>query len=131
MEPSIFTRIINGEIPCHKIYEDAETLAFLDIHPTQPGHTLVVTKRQVEQFTQLSSEEFVHVMETAQKIGKHIQDVLKSSKIVLKIEGFDVPHVHVHLIPCEKEGDSFREGREREEPNHSVLAEMAQKLAIT
>lgn len=130
MEPSIFTRIINGEIPCQKIYEDNNTLAFLDIHPTQPGHTLVVTKRQVAYFTELTSEEFGALMQTSHKIAQHIQNVLNCSHVVLKIEGFDVPHVHVHLIPCEKEGDSYRAGRELEEPNYTLLAEMAQKLAM-
>ncbi len=130
MEPSIFTRIINGKIPCHKIYEDDQTIAFLDIHPTQPGHILVVTKHQVAQFSELTGSEFANLMDVTQKIAQHMQCVLKSPRIVLKIEGFDVPHVHVHLIPCTSEGDSFREGRELEGPDHTALALMAQKLAL-
>jgi histidine triad (HIT) family protein len=130
MEPTIFTRIINGEIPCHKIYEDDQTIVFLDIHPTQPGHSLVVTKRQIAQFTDLSKDEFLNIMDVAQKTAQHIQNVLKTPRVVLKIEGFDVPHVHVHLIPCANEGDSYREGREQEGPNHAALAEMAEKLAL-
>lgn len=130
MEPSIFTRIINGEIPCHRIYEDDRTIAFLDIHPAQPGHTLVVTKRQVEDFTELNKEEFEYVSGVAQKLAQNMQTILGSHRIVFKLEGFDVPHVHIHLIPCESEGDSYRAGRELEEPDHDALDAMAQKLAI-
>lgn len=130
MEPSIFTRIINGEIPCHKIFEDEKTIAFLDIHPTQPGHTLVVIKRQVEQFTDLTDEEFAHITAVSKKIASHLQQKLGSHRIVMKFEGFDVPHVHAHLIPCMRPDDSYREGRELEEPDHAALAVMAEKLAF-
>ena len=130
MQPSIFTRIINGEIPCHKIYEDDKTIAFLDIHPTQPGHTLVVLKRQVDQFTELTDDEFTYLTSVSKKIAAHLQEILESYRIVMKFEGFDVPHVHAHLIPCMEPNDSYREGRESEEPDHAALAAMAEKLAF-
>lgn len=130
MEPSIFTRIITGEIPCHKVYEDDKVLAFLDIHPTQPGHTLVVTKEQVAQFTELSDESFAHLVQVSKMFASHMQEVLGSHRIVMKFEGFDVPHVHAHLIPCMEPNDSYREGRENEEPDHAALADMAKRLAL-
>lgn len=127
-EDSIFTKIIKGEIPCHKIYEDDKTLAFLDIHPIRPGHTLVIYKTQIVQFTDLSTTDFAQYMLTIQRIAKHIQKKTQSHRIVLRFEGFDVPHVHAHLIPCEKEGDSYLANRDLVPPNHVELAKIAKKL---
>ncbi len=130
MQDSIFTKIIKGEVPCHKVYEDDKTIAFLDIHPVQPGHTLVVFKQQIEQFTDMNQDDFSAYMSTVQKIARHLQQKLTAQRIVLRFEGFDVPHVHAHLIPCEKEGDSYRSGRENEEPDHVALAAVTQELLM-
>ena len=127
---TIFTRIIRGEIPAHRVYEDGDFLGFLDIHPIQPGHTLIVTKKQVEQFTELGSKDFENLMSTAREYARHMQKILDCKRVVLRIEGFDVPHVHVHLIPCNHEHDSYREGRDKEEPNHDDLRKMAEKLRV-
>lgn len=128
MADSIFTKIINGEIPAHRVYEDDDTIGFLDIHPIQPGHTLIVSKKQIEQFTEMGKNDFQDIMQVSQKFAKHMQAQLGCQRVVLRIEGFDVPHVHVHLIPCNHAHDSFREGRENEEPDHNSLRKMAQKL---
>lgn len=125
---SIFTRIIRGEIPAHRVYEDDDYLAFLDIHPIQTGHTLLVTKKQVEQFTDLSERDFKNLMGKAHELAQHMQKVLGCKRVVVRLEGFDVPHVHVHLIPCNHEHDSFRAGRENEEPDHDALRKTTEKL---
>lgn len=130
MQDSIFTKIIKGEIPCHKVYEDDTTIAFLDIHPVQPGHTLVVFKQQVAQFTDMNQTDFSAYMSTVQMIAQHLQRKTAAHRIVMRFEGFDVPHVHAHLIPCEKEGDSYRAGREKDEPDHEALASVAQGLIM-
>jgi histidine triad (HIT) family protein len=130
MEPSIFTKIINGEIPCHKVYEDEKTLAFLDIYPISPGHTLVISKNQVDHFDDLSDEDYDAVFTTVKKLSKRVKEVLGVQRACLRVEGFDVPHAHVHVIPCNVPADFYNESRMSVEPDHAALAALAQKLAI-
>jgi histidine triad (HIT) family protein len=99
MEESIFRKIIKGEIPSHKIYEDEKTFAFLDIHPIQPGHVLVIPKRQAEFVWDMADEDYQAVMATCKKIALRIRDVLNVPFVGLKVIGVDVPHAHVHVIP--------------------------------
>jgi histidine triad (HIT) family protein len=128
MEPSIFTRIIRGEIPCHKVYEDEHTLAFLNIHPSQPGHVLVVPKAQVAYVHQLETDDYHNLMGSVQKVAKRLAEVFgEEYKICLKVMGFDVPHVHV--LPCKTPAD-FAATEDMGEPDHEVLAGMAAKLAF-
>lgn len=131
MEESIFTKIIKGEIPCEKIFEDDKTVAFLDIHPIVPGHTLVVPKVQVDHFDDLSEEDYAALWRTVQKVAKRIKQELDSKRACVRVEGFDVPHAHVHVYPCNSPddfyGDSSRLGKE---PDHVALAAMAAKLAF-
>jgi len=98
MEKSIFSRIIDGEIPSFKVYEDDYTVAFLDIHPTQPGHTLVVPKKQVDHFEDLEEEDYRQLWETVKIVSQKLH-VFGKKRIGLQIIGVDVPHAHVHLIP--------------------------------
>ncbi len=95
---SIFTKIIQGEIPCYKIYEDDRTLAFLDIEPEAPGHTLVVPKTEVDKVYDLSDEDYNAVMATVKKLARHYDQVL-GKRMLIKVIGVDVPHAHVHIIP--------------------------------
>lgn len=129
MEDSIFTKIIRGEIPCHKIYEDEKTLAFLDINPTQLGHTLVIPKKQVEFVWDLDPEDYQAVMATAKKVAQRLRDVLKKPFIGEQVVGVDVPHAHVHLIPFEYASEFYKEPVPTE-PDHKALADLAQKLAF-
>jgi histidine triad (HIT) family protein len=130
MEPSVFTRIIRGEIPSHKVYEDDNTLAFLNIHPSQPGHVLVVPKTQVPYLHQLEAEDYQNLMVSVQKVAKRLAEVFgEEYKICLKVMGFDVPHVHVHLLPCKTPAD-FAATENMDEPDHEALAVMAAKLAF-
>lgn len=128
MQDSIFTKIIKGEIPCHKVYEDAKTIAFLDIYPIQPGHTLVVPKVEVNHFDDLSKEDYEAVFATVKLIAKRQKLVLGSERACLRVEGFDVPHAHVHVIPCNTPQDFYNADRMSHEPDHEALAEMAKKL---
>lgn len=97
-EPSIFTRIIRGEIPCHKIYEDAQTIAFLDINPVAEGHTLVVPKKQVEFLWDMEDDDYLALMATAKKVGRRLREVIGKPYVGEVVVGTDVPHAHVHLI---------------------------------
>lgn len=98
---SIFTKIINGEVPCYKIYEDDKTFAFLDINPETKGHTLVVPKTEVDKIYDLKDEDYEALMRTVKKLSKHMEQVL-SARILWKVVGTDVPHAHVHLEPLDE-----------------------------
>ncbi len=94
---SIFSKIIAGEIPCYKIYEDEKTLAFLDIHPETPGHTLVIPKVEVDKLYDLEMEDYLAVMKTVKLLAKRMEKVL-GARTLMKVIGTDVPHAHVHLV---------------------------------
>ncbi len=99
--PSVFTKIINGEIPCYKIYEDDKTFAFLDINPETKGHTLVVPKVEVDKIYELSDEDYKALMDTVKKLSIHMEQVL-GQRTLWKVIGTDVPHAHVHLLPFDE-----------------------------
>jgi len=107
-EPSIFTRIINGEISCHKIYEDDRVIAILDAHPIFEGHTLVIPKIQVDHIWDLSDDDYDYLWKISKKIGKHIHQVINCPRVGVVVEGFGVPHTHVHLIPIYERNDLQR-----------------------
>ena len=129
-EPSIFAKIINGEIPCHKVYEDEYTLAFLDIDPIQPGHTLVVPKKQVEFVWDLEDEDYQAVRATAKKVALRLREVMGRPYVGELVVGTDVPHAHIHLIPFSEAVQMKRFGPSGDEPDHAALAGVAAKLAF-
>ncbi len=98
---SIFTRIIRGEIPCHKVAEDERYLAFLDINPVRAGHTLVIPKVEVDKFFDLPAEVLAGIMPFAQGVAKRIAAVIPCDRIGVSVIGLEVPHAHVHLIPID------------------------------
>lgn len=104
---SVFTRIITGEIPCYKIYEDENNLAFLDINPETVGHTLVIPKIEVDRIYDLPEEDYISLMLTAKKVARKMEDVL-GKRVIWKVVGTDVPHAHVHLMPFDK---NWQQGR--------------------
>ena len=99
MQPSVFTKIINGEISCHKIYEDNLTFVFLDVRPICPGHTLVVPKRQVDHIEELPDDIYQAVWAIAKKIARQQIKILGCKRVAFLVEGSGVPHAHIHLIP--------------------------------
>jgi len=130
MEETIFTKIIKGEVPSHKIYEDDRVLAFLDIHPIQPGHTLIIPKAQMEFVWDLTDEDYSAVMDVTKKVALRLREVLGVKYIGERIVGVDVPHAHVQLIPF-NEVNQFKAPQDTEnEPDHAALAAMAAKLVI-
>ena len=98
---SIFTKIINGEIPCYKIYEDDKTMAFLDINPETKGHILVIPKKEVDKIYDLEDEDYDALMHTVKKLSRHLENKL-GARILWKVVGTDVPHAHVHLMPLDE-----------------------------
>lgn len=130
MQDSIFTKIIKGEIPCHKIYEDDKTFAFLDIHPKTPGHTLVIPKKQVEFVWDLEDEDYEALMAAVKKVARRIRDTMGKPYVGELVIGIDVPHAHVHVYPFATTVESQRIPDPSEEPDHAALAEVAKKLAF-
>lgn len=107
--PSIFSRIIAGEIPAYKIAEDDNFLAFLDIHPQQPGHTLVVPKKEVDNLWDLDPELLAKALVFAQPVAKAIEKTFPCNRCGMTVIGLDVPHAHIHLLPINSAADmSFR-----------------------
>ena len=96
---SIFTKIINGEIPSYKVAEDENYYAFLDIAPMQKGHTLVVPKREEDYIFDLTDDELAGLMVFAKKVAKAIEKSVPCKRIGIGVLGLDVPHAHVHLVP--------------------------------
>ncbi|WP_010177858.1 HIT family protein [Aquimarina agarilytica] len=96
---SIFTKIINGEIPSYKIAEDENFYAFLDINPNAKGHTLCIPKKEVDQLFDLDQETYQGLFEFSHKIAKALKKVVPCKRVGLTVVGLEVPHVHVHLIP--------------------------------
>jgi histidine triad (HIT) family protein len=102
---SVFTRIINGEIPCYRIAEDDRYIAFLDVRPLKAGHTLVVPKQEVDYIFDLDEDTLAGMMLFSQKIAKAIKKVIDCNRIGIAVLGLEVPHAHIHLIPITREGD--------------------------
>lgn len=129
MQETIFTKIVKGEIPCHKVYEDERTFVFLDIHPVQPGMVLVITKTPYPSFLELTEVDAAALWLTVRKVGASLKAVFPAKKrIGVQIEGLDVAHVHVKLFPIDT-GDEFRAVPPTTEPNHQELATIAEKMS--
>ena len=107
---SIFTRIINGEIPCYKVAETDTHIAFLDINPIAEGHTLVVPKEETDYFFDLDDQVLSETMIFAKKIAEGIDSALSPLRTGVIVQGLEVPHAHVHLIPLYKESQSMAFG---------------------
>ncbi len=103
--PSIFSKIIAGEIPCHKVAENESFLAFLDISPLQKGHTLVVPKKETDYIFDLADNELADMIVFAKGVAKKIKSVFPCSRVGITVIGLEVPHAHIHLIPINKEPD--------------------------
>lgn len=102
---SIFTKIINGEIPSYKIAEDEKCYAFLDISPLAEGHTLVVPKQEVDYIFDIEDELLSHLHLFAKKVAKAMKEVIECEKIGMAVIGLDVRHTHIHLVPLKEVGD--------------------------
>ena len=138
MSDSIFTKIIKGEIPCHKVYEDEKTFAFLDIGPLLPGHVLVVPKTQIDHIDDLPDDDYQALFTTVRKVAKRVKEVLGTQRAVIQVWGFDVPHAHVHVIPADS-GKQFLQALADHidaakkfpyQPSAEELAALADKLAF-
>ena len=124
---SLFTRIINGEIPGRFVWKDEHCVAFLTIAPIRPGHTLVVPRQEIESWLDAPPELTAHLFQTAQRVARGIQSAFPCSKVGLMIAGLEVPHMHIHLTPI----DEIRDMDFARQNNKAVPADLdaaAEKL---
>ncbi len=129
-DKSIFTRIIEGELPSHKIYEDDKTLAFLDIYPAVAGQTVVVPKKQVEFVWDLANDDYQTLMQVTKLVAKNLREKLATKYVGIKIEGTEVPHAHIKIYPFNEASEFNTPPNTNKEPDHKHLAELAFKLKI-
>ncbi|MBW8201569.1 HIT family protein [Flagellimonas abyssi] len=109
---SIFTKIINGDIPSYKIAEDEYHFAFLDINPNSKGHTLCVPKKEVDKILDLDEESYMKLMAFSRKVGLAIQKAVPCKRVGMTVIGLEVPHVHVHLIPLQSMANATFQNKE-------------------
>ena len=103
--PTIFSRIVAGEIPCYKVAEDEKHFAFLDINPVAPGHTLVIPKKEVDYIFDLTDEEYAELQLFAKRVAEAMKQAIPCQRVGVAVMGLEVPHTHIHLIPINKEAD--------------------------
>jgi len=125
--PSIFTKIINGEIPCHKIAEDGKHIAFLDVHPLVKGHTLVVPKREVDYYFDLEDEELAALNAFAKRVATAVFREIPCLRIGTAVIGLEVPHVHMHLVPLNQVGD-INFTKKKLSPSQTELKATAERI---
>lgn len=104
---SIFTKIVNGEIPAYKVAEDDDYLAFLDVNPNAKGHTLCIPKQEINKLFEMEEEHYLGLMKFSRKVAKAIEKTVPCKRVGVAVIGLEVPHVHVHLIPL-NEMDEMR-----------------------
>lgn len=124
---SIFSRIVAGEIPCHKVAENEEFFAFLDINPVAMGHTLVIPKQEVDYIFDLDDEVLGRMLAFAKRVARAQEAVIPCKRVGMSVMGLEVPHAHIHLIPITKESDMYF-GEKKLEVAGDVLADTAEHI---
>jgi len=125
---SIFTKIINGDIPCYKVAEDEKNIAFLDISPLKKGHTLCVPKLEVDELYELPTEDYNSLMAFSQKVAKALKSAVPCARVGSIVLGMEVPHAHLHLVPINAEQElSF--ANTRVSLNQEEMAELAKSIS--
>lgn len=125
---SIFTRIIQGEIPCHKVAETERAFAFLDIRPLTHGHTLVVPKTEVDSIYELDDEDYRAVFDLVRAVAAAQKHEMNCNRVGLSVLGFEVPHAHVHVVPLRSEAD-LNFANPKLQLDSDELAAIAERLA--
>lgn len=125
--PTIFSRILSGEIPCHKIAEDDQYLAFLDIQPLVEGHVLVIPKIEVDYIFHLEDDVLAGLMLFAKRIAPAIEKAMPCKRLGVTVIGLEVAHTHIHLIPINEVGD-MNFSKRKLNPSYDDLADVAKRI---
>lgn len=125
--PSIFTRIVNGEIPCHKVAESEKYLAFLDINPLVKGHTLVIPKQEVDYIFDVEDDLLGGLMVFSKNVARAVEKACPCERVGVAVIGLEVPHAHIHLIPMQSMAD-VNFANPKLALSHEELAEIAQSI---
>ena len=126
--PSIFSRIVAGEIPCYKVAEDENFLAFLDISPLVKGHTLVIPKKETDNIFDIESEEYQNLWSFAKKVSIAIKKAIPCVRVGVTVIGLEVPHAHIHLIPINSM-DDMNFARPKLQLSREQMHEIASSIA--
>jgi histidine triad (HIT) family protein len=127
--PSIFSRIVAGEIPAHRLREDDRFLAFLDVRPIRPGHSLVIPKQEIDQFFDLPDDLLADLIVFAKPVAAAIREVTGASRVGCAVVGVEVPHAHLHLVPVDGAHDiDFRRATPAEDDDLAAMAERVRAL---
>lgn len=124
---TIFSRIVAGEIPCHKVAENEEFFAFLDINPVAKGHTLVIPKEEVDYLFDIEDPKLGRMMAFAKQVARAQEAAIPCKRVGLAVMGLEVPHAHIHLVPITKESDMYFGGKKLS-LSQEELAEIAQSI---
>ena len=126
--PSIFSKIVRGDIPAFKVAEDDNHLAFLDIFPLAKGHVLVIPKQETDYFFDIATEEYLQLLKFAQKVAKAMNKVIDCKRIGVAVIGLEVPHAHIHLVPLNHVSDINFERPKLNFPE-DLMKEVAEKIS--
>ena len=124
---SIFTQIINGELPGRFIWKDGQTVSFLTINPVTPGHVLVVPRKEIDHWEQIDTPTFTHLTSVSQMVGRAIQKAYDAPRMGMLIAGLEVPHLHIHVFPAWSE-ELFDLRAAEQNPDPAVLDESARRI---
>lgn len=124
---SIFSKIVSGEIPAHRVAENSDFLAFLDINPLAKGHVLVIPKKEVDYIFDMDTNSYTELMKFAQVVAKGIKEVIPCIKVGVAVIGLEVPHAHIHLIPINQVGD-INFAKEKLKPSTEELKETSRQI---
>jgi histidine triad (HIT) family protein len=125
--PSIFSRIVSGDIPSYKVAENDDFLAFLDVMPLVPGHVLVIPKKEVDYIFDLNAEEYQNLWLFAQQVAKGLKQAIPCKRVGIAVIGLEVPHAHIHLVPMNEVGD-INFTRPKMSPTAEELEAVAEKI---
>ncbi len=126
--PTIFSRIVAGEIPCYKVAEDEKNFAFLDINPVAPGHVLVIPKQEVDYIFDLNDQDYADLQIFAKRVAEAIKQAFPCRRVGVAVMGMEVPHTHIHLIPINEEAD-MNFFKEKSALSAEEMADIASKIS--
>jgi histidine triad (HIT) family protein len=127
MQDSIFTKIINGEVPAHKVYEDDKVLAFLDIHPLTDGHLLLIPKDQIDYLFDLPEADYEYLWKMAKELAHALKKAMKTLRVGVIVEGFAVPHTHIHLVPINNDQE-LKHGSRKHNTTEDEFKKIADRI---